>query len=125
MLQSDFVKLCPVIFPQFGNRQRYMWTLDATKPIMPEKYEDYLKAVESLLDAAGVHAGVVHMTVDEKVVQAGMSQRRPKPHVDGCFIPTAGRWGGGGGWLHTCNNLGLDYPLKRMHIIVAASVPCC
>ena len=65
--------------------------------------------------------GVAHMTVDEKMVQPGMSQRRPKPHVDGCFMPQTMSWNPVPGWLHNCNNI----PVSRMPIIVAASVPGC
>ena len=64
------------------------------------------------------------MTVDEKIVQPGMSQRRPGAHVDGCFLPTEMRWGHpdpGPAWAHYCNNV----PMDRMSIIVAASVPGC
>ena len=65
------------------------------------------------------------MTVDEKIVGAGMSQRRPKPHVDGCFHPKRNSWGGGGGaWLHYCNDIGAS-EVGRMAVIVAASVAGC
>jgi hypothetical protein len=65
------------------------------------------------------------MTVDEKVVPAGMSQRRPKPHVDGCFMPEAMSWGHDGTrWLHYCNDVGAG-PVARMAVIVAASVAGC
>ena len=66
------------------------------------------------------------MTVDEKLVEAGMSQRRPKPHVDGCFIPQAASWGHepGPGWAHGCNNIPLDQ-FRRMAVIVASNFPGC
>ena len=60
-------------------------------PVMAEGYEDYLEPVKALCQAAEaltnnpIHEA--HMTVDEKVVQPGMSQRRPGAHVDGCFMP--------------------------------------
>ena len=60
------------------------------------------------------------MTVDEKVVQPGMSQRRPGAHVDGCRWPETSCWRPPA-WAHYCNNL----PVERMSIIVAASVPGC
>ena len=66
------------------------------------------------------------MTVDEKIIEAGISQRRPKPHVDGCFIPQLNSWGhdGGSGWLHYCNNVPVKR-IERMSVIVAATVPGC
>jgi hypothetical protein len=125
MLHSDYRKLVPVTFPVYDGRQKYMHSFDAADPRMCAGLEMYHDVATTLLRAAGVSHGMVHMTVDEKIVQPGMSQRRPNPHVDGCFVPARNRWGGGGGWLHTCNDLGLDYPLRRMSIIVAASAPGC
>ncbi len=119
MLNSDYRQLCPVQLPYAG-RQKYMHTFDLANPVMAEGFGDYLETVTRLCLAAGAIKGVAHMTVDEKIVAAGMSQRRPRPHVDGCFVPAVNRWGNGG-WLHKCNNVPLkDY--GRMPVIVAASV---
>jgi hypothetical protein len=92
MLNSDYRRLCDVALP-FGNRQRYMHSFDLSSPVMAEGFDDYLESVVALCKAAGATRGTAHMTVDEKIVAAGMSQRRPKPHVDGCFMPQAMRWG--------------------------------
>lgn len=124
-LLSDFQDIGAAVFPIYAGRQKYMHSFNAATPRMCVDLEDYYDVVTGLLEAAQISEGMVHMTVDEKVVQPGMSQRRPKPHVDGCFVVARNSWGGGGGWLHTCNDLGLDYPLRRMSIIVAASVPGC
>ena len=104
MLNSDYRQLCRVRLPYRG-RQHYMHTFDLAHPVMREGFEDYAEPVRALCRAAGATSGIAHMTVDEKIVAAGMSQRRPKPHVDGVFIPdrlhrngkTMGDWGGGGG----------------------------
>lgn len=102
-----------------------MHTFDLANPIMSEGFEDYLGPVVSLCRAAGATKGLAHMTVDEKIIAAGMSQRRPRPHVDGCFIPQLKRWGGGGGgWLHYCNDIGAS-EIGRMPIIVASSISGC
>jgi hypothetical protein len=124
-LVSDYVRLCEVNLPHLG-RQHYMHTFDLARPVMRDGYQDYAPIVQALCAAAGAHTGMAHMTVDEKIVQPGMSQRRPGPHVDGCFVPSAGTWGhgGGGGWLHTCNDIQRG-PLGRMPVIVAASAPGC
>jgi hypothetical protein len=121
ILNSYSKELYPVLLPYKG-RQKYMHSFDLSNPKMSEGFEDYLEIVKGLCAAAGVIQGTAHMTVDEKIVRAGMSQRRPKPHVDGCFIPSIGDWGhgGGGGWLHGCNNISIDVP-KRMAVIVAAN----
>jgi hypothetical protein len=125
MLHSDYRPLCSVRLPYQG-RQRYMHTFDLSNPIMAEGFEDYLEPVVALCRAAGATHGEAHMTVDEKVVAAGMSQRRPRPHVDGCFMPQAMSWGHppGGGWLHYCNDVGRG-PIRRMPVIVAASASGC
>lgn len=133
MLHSDYRPLCAVRLPYQG-RQHYMHSFDLAAPVMREGYEDYLEPVLALCRAAGATQGIAHMTVDEKIVAAGWSQRRPKPHVDGCFIPgkphrylkdAIGDWGGGGGgWLHYCNDIGRG-PVARMAVIVAASASGC
>jgi hypothetical protein len=134
MLNSDYRALCEVRLPYKG-RQHYMHSFDLAAPLMREGYEDYLGPVLALCRAAGATHGIAHMTVDEKIVEAGRSQRRPRPHVDGCFIPgkphrylkdAIGDWGGGGGggWLHYCNDIGRG-PIARMAVIVAATAPGC
>lgn len=149
LLYSDYRPLVPVRLPIPKDRQFYMHSFDLSTPTVPNGFEDYLEAVLSLCTASGAK-GMAHLTIDEKVIKAGMSQRRPKPHVDGCFIPAkptvtikrsdiafnswthelpspAGNWGHGGGgnvWAHGCNNVSLR-ELARMPVIVAASVPGC
>jgi len=120
MLHSNFTELNPVVFPAYQARQKYMQTFDVANPIMAEGYDDYLSLVMALCKKAGVESGVAHMTVDEKVVAPGFSQRRPGAHVDGKFMPSLGHWGHGG-WNHYCNAV----PLDRMAVIVAADVPGC
>lgn len=127
MLNSNYWQLVPVTLP-FKGRQHYMHSFDVANPKMRDGFEDYLEPVTALCKAAGVRAGIAHMTVDEKIVAAGMSQRRPRPHVDGCFMPEAMSWGNGPspgpGWLHYCNDIGRG-PIARMAVIVASSVPGC
>lgn len=125
-LNSDYKPLCEVTLP-FADRQRYMHSFHLDNPIMAEGYEDYLEPVVALCKAAGAIKGIAHMTVDEKFVKAGMSQRRPKPHVDGCFNPEHNFWQHGPipPWLHYCNNIATGSPVQRMPIIVAASVAGC
>lgn len=125
MLHSSYRQLCPVTLP-FAGRQKYMHSFDLRRPVMAEGYEDYLAPILQLCAAAGATVGVAHMTVDEKIIAAGMSQRRPRPHVDGCFMPKAQAWGHepGPSWLHNCNSIVGD-AYRRMPIIVASSVAGC
>src|ERR1700761_4710817 len=123
-LHSDYTRLVSVRLPYKG-RQKYMHSFELSNPIMADGFEDYLQSVISLCAAAGARSGIAHMTVDEKIIPAGMSQRRPRPHVDGCFIPKAMRWGHEGpGWLHYCNDIS-SAPIGRMPVIVASSVAGC
>lgn len=121
MLHSDYRQLVPVRLPYAG-RQKYMHSFDLSAPVMAVGFEDYLGTVTELCRAVGATKGTAHMTVDEKIVPAGMSQRRPGPHVDGCFMPAKMTWGHPAPeWAHYCNNL----PVARMSVIVAASVAGC
>jgi hypothetical protein len=124
-LESDYRALCLVKFPEYADRQKYMHTFDASNPHMEKGFEGYLEPVSKLLLAAGIHSGECHMTVDEKIIDPGMSQRRPGPHVDGCFMPAKNAWGHTTGWLHNCNDLGIGKSLKRMAVIVASTVSGC
>lgn len=124
MLSSDYRPLVEVALP-FAGRQMYMHSFYIASPTMADGYEDYLEPVTRLLRAAGASSGVAHMTVDEKIIEPGRSQRRPGPHVDGCFMPERATWGhDGGGWLHYCNDIARG-PIARMPVIVAASYPGC
>ena len=120
MLRSSAAPLCPVVLPFMG-RQKYMHGFDVANPTMPEGFEDYLAVVESLLSSAGITSGEAFMTVDEKALKAGETQRKPGPHVDGKFNRAALKWGGGGGWNHSCNIL----PVARTPVIVASSFQAC
>jgi hypothetical protein len=118
-LISSYKELCQVRLPYQG-RQHYMHEFDLSAITVPEGFDDYLPVVSALCAAAGARCGTAYLTVDEKIVVAGGTQRRPGPHVDGCFMPAQGKWGGGG-WNHYCNNV----PFARMPIIVAASEQGC
>ena len=118
-----------IILPDYKGRQMYMHTFDPYNvgPTMAEGYEDYSGVVALLCELAGVDAEEAHLTVDEKIVQPGFSQRRPGAHVDGCYLKEPEMWGHPspvpppGMWAHYCNNL----PMERMAVIVASSVPGC
>lgn len=129
VLNSTYHKLVPIQFPEYRGRQMRYHAFDLANPTMPDGYEDYLVPVRALILAAGADHGEAYLTVDEKIIEPGMSQRRPKPHVDGCFRRDGDKmsWGGGGSggvWLHYCNDVGAS-PIGRMAVIVAASVEGC
>lgn len=128
VLKSTYRPLTPIVFPTYQGRQMRYHAFDLASPSMPQGYEAYLAPVVSLCLAAGALEGTAYLTVDEKVITPGMSQRRPRPHVDGCFkqYGDTAMWGGGGGggWLHYCNDVGAS-PIGRMAVIVAANVKGC
>ena len=129
ILQSNFTDLGDIMFPTYAERDKYMHTFSPKNPIMAEGFEDYLPVVQQILSKLPSLPDEVHMTVDEKLIRANWSQRRPGAHVDGYFLKEEQRWGGPpppipprpGGWAHYCNNL----PLDRMSIIVASTVAAC
>ncbi len=115
ILHSNYTDIGSMMFPGYSGRQQYMHDFDIANPEMPSGFEDYGSVVGALCAAAGYHKGIAHMTVDEKIVRAGWSQRRPDAHVDGHYMD--GRWGHPGpAWMHG---------VERMAVIVAASVPGC
>lgn len=119
MLKSDYRSIAAITFPRFSGRQHYMHEIDLAAPVMGLGLEDYTDAVQALCKASGVTHGRAYVTVDEKIVRAGASQRRPLPHVDGCFMPAMQRWSHPGpAWSHAAG-------LQRMPVIVAASVSGC
>jgi len=119
-LHSNYQDLGPVMLPTYQGRQKYMHTFDSNAPEMAEGYEDYLDIVSKLCVSVA-HTGPAHMTVDEKIVKAGWSQRRPDAHVDGWYNPAQQRWGGGGwGGQRSC-----VHNEFRMAVIVATSEPGC
>ena len=126
-LYSYYNELGPVLLPAPNGRQHYMHSFLLDAPTVPNGCEDYLSSVSSLALNASLFGfrGLAHLTIDEKIIKAGMSQRRPGPHVDGCFVPAENKWGHTpGGWLHNCNNISIEAP-ARMSVIVAANVPGC
>lgn len=117
-LISYHIPLGPVALPACQNRQFYAYGFDLANITMPKGFEDYLAPVKQLCLAAGELVGKAYLTVDEKFLRKGETQRRPLPHVDGKFLVHKNRWGGGGGWNHSCNAV----PSARMPVIVASSV---
>lgn len=132
MLYSYYFSLCPVTLPWAG-RQFYMHEFDLAVPSVPTGFEDYQPIVRQIVARSSECLGtpfrrmrkaIAYLTIDEKIVGRGQSQRKPGPHVDGCFIPAAQSWGHGGGWNHYCNNVEAA-EIGRMPVIVASSVAGC
>lgn len=122
MLISRYTPLVAVSLPAPRGRQFYMHEFDLANPSVPKGFEDYLEPVKELIKAAKAFVGTAFLTVDEKVIKPGCTQRRPGPHVDGHYMKAQGIWGHPvPGWNHFCN----EVPVSRMPVIVAASVAGC
>lgn len=87
----------PAEFPTFTSVRVMHMPFDLCDlSTLPEEIgvDVYRPLVRSLLATAPVHFGTGYITIDEAVVPAGQTHRRPGLHVDG----GVGRgWGGGGG----------------------------
>lgn len=116
MLDSFYRRLCEVKFPEYQARQHYMHEFNPLKPTMPKGLEDYIPMISFLAWQVDV-TDPIFVTIDEKIIQPGMSQRRPGPHVDGCFMkaePTITYergYGPGDGDSHILDDL--DERMKR------------
>lgn len=104
-------------FPQYAGRQHYMATTSGENVSLPEHISCYDRAVQRLCDALS-YKGIIHVTIDEKELQVGQTQRKPELHVDGRFNGQA--WGHTG-WNHYCN----EVPIPRMSVAVASTVARC
>lgn len=101
-------------FPSFKSRQHYMVTTKGWCIIFPNSIKEYEQSVQELCDKLR-YRGIIHVTVDEKELKVGDTQRKPELHVDGRFD------GQGSSWNHYCNEL----PLPRMSVAVASNVARC
>jgi hypothetical protein len=147
MLHSFHYPIAKAQFPEYTGQQHYMARYNPRNHTNLYGYGDMAAIVAATFNIKDT----IFVTIDEKIIQPGMSQRRPGPHVDGCFTPAdeameiedeeivldpatrdallhgpygfyGGGWGhGGGGWNHSCNRV----PFKRMPVAVAATVAGC
>jgi len=112
--RSKYIK--DITFPEFKGRQLYMSHTNGENVQLDDSISIYNSEVQALCDRLNYKMDI-HVTVDEKFLKAGETQRKPKPHVDGRFM--SGGWSHG--WNHYCN----EVPLKRMAIAVASNVARC
>jgi hypothetical protein len=119
ILNSHSRHIAPIVFPEYAGRQYYMATTMGHSVSLPEGIEAYNVPVQKLCDLIE-YKGIIHVTIDEKVVKKGHTQRKPELHVDGRF--TGASWGHPSpGWNHFCNEL----PIQRMSVAVASSLARC
>lgn len=94
-LQSIVQQRGAVSFPAFTAERVYMREIRKAVPL-PFDLARWQPTVDAMLD--GIHTdGPIYLMIDQGIVKAGATQRRPGLHVDGYWIAAAGRHGGGGG----------------------------
>lgn len=95
MFTSKFHKVGDIKLPPFsGTRVMMLPIIIGEQESMPDFVSHYRWTAWRLANMAPEHLGKVgYLTVDEKIVPAGLTHRRAGMHVDG---GTMGAWGGGG-----------------------------
>ena len=87
MLNSYYTPLTAVDFPDYAGRQLRMYQFNPHDCELPEWFKEYEPIIRSLIDPRNVEEQQAFVTIDERVVEAGTSQRRPGVHVDGIWQP--------------------------------------
>src|SRR5690348_5298778 len=130
MIQSKVKALGPFTLPAFAGDQLYMHPIEVgSRWRLPESLERWTSTVAAMLALAPSIVGRAFVTIDQREVKQGRSQRRPGPHVDGNFIFD---WGGGGGWLTGENGRVLEpadhrlqYCSPRGGMLIASNFQAC
>lgn len=87
-----------VVFPEFsGTRVMMMPVVLGDMASVPETLSAWNDVVERLFGMQDYNGEIGYLTIDEKIVSAGRTHRRPGMHVDGVYNKLYGGWGGGGG----------------------------
>lgn len=111
MYRSVVQKRGPVVFPEFRGDRFYMVPF-TQRDGLPEYMSHWQTTVDDMLSGIEV-SGVAYIMVQQKIVPAGMPQRRPGVHVDGYWVQSARRHGGGG--RHVFNG-GRDNDNRWRHV---------
>jgi hypothetical protein len=99
MIVSKVQFLAKFALPAFAGDQLYMHEIAiGEKWSLPPALVRWTDTVRAMLALAPGVQGRAFVTVDQREVKRGQSQRRPGPHVDGNYLFDWGG-GGGGGWL--------------------------
>lgn len=95
MLQSIVKPLGAVQFPAFTAERVYMREFRKSSGL-PADLSHWQPTVDAMLDGVDTD-GPIYLMIDQGVVRAGTTQRRPGLHVDGYWVASKQRHGGGGG----------------------------
>ena len=107
-------KVCSVknMFPEFSGTRIMMMPFYAhdVEGSLPESLKGYFPLVQKMIDNAPTHVqyweeNTAYLTIDEKFINEGVTQRKEGLHVDGMYKGSlSGAWGGGGGGWGSCGN---------------------
>lgn len=94
MIESQIKDFGALQLPEFsGTRVMMMpFLMQAPYASLPDSLSHWREAVSTICELATAKQGVGYLTIDEALVRAGETHRRPGLHVDG-----VGPYGGGGG----------------------------
>lgn len=84
-----------VSFPAFMGERVYMHEF-TKRDGLPESLSRWQPTVDAMLNGVDTD-GPIYLMVDQKVVKAGVTHRRPGMHIDGYWIPAQQCHGVGGG----------------------------
>lgn len=97
---SKTTKLGNIVLPGFSGIRILMmpFWLEDVAGTLPDFLSGWERSIQELVDLAPCQSGVAYLTIDEAVVQAGTTHRRPGLHVDGWRDDSEGLECSGGGW---------------------------
>jgi hypothetical protein len=95
MIESKIEDFGLLMLPAFTGTRVMMMPFLMQEPhdSLPDSLAQYRESVARVCALATVKSGVGYLTIDESLVRAGETHRRPGLHVDGF-----GAYGGGGGY---------------------------
>lgn len=97
MINSISKELYKVEIPSFtGEIKMLPFNLEDLISI-PDKFKTLIK---NMIEFLPIKSGIAYLTVDGKIVEKGVTQRRGGVHIDGNYLPSL-QWestGGGNGW---------------------------
>lgn len=97
--ESQIIRVGSIMFPQFAGVRIMMmpFRLESPADSIPDSLAAWREALGQLCRMGPAKKGVAYLTIDEALVRAGETHRRPGLHVDGIGPRlAAGSWGGGG-----------------------------
>lgn len=97
-MKSIVQQMGEVPFPQHIGERIYMREF-RKKDGLPFDLARWQPTVSAMLDGVDTD-GPIYLMIDQGLVRAGASQRRPGVHIDGYWLPEVQAHGGGGGGGH-------------------------